>query len=277
MAAGVKRFTIDSVALSETEPMRKASKLTAIRFNQAANLVDDPANPHARVVLIKSANTAETGRDWRADDADYLKRKDINMSVNTNTDMADTDDLDAMIDYAAKLGAQLDRYGDAGALPADHPVHQLRAVHKEMVEGIAAERRNRKRAPAALGSDTARHATSDPFDADLVKRSFEDALQVQADRLALEKGITSEKAYVELLASHQAIHKGFRRDRDPGGSSLAQQRAWTAIEAVAERLVQKSAAGITHEQAIDRVMKSNPALVRAYYGIDVDPVNDRGR
>ena len=59
-----------------------ASKLTDLRFDQAANLVDDPANPHAKIVLFKRAvkkDQPSVGSvhvntpDWKTKDAAYFK------------------------------------------------------------------------------------------------------------------------------------------------------------------------------------------------------------
>lgn len=61
-----------------------AAKLTSLRFDQAANLVDDPANPHAKVVLFKrrvakdqpSASSVHVDSpDWLKKDNDYLANK----------------------------------------------------------------------------------------------------------------------------------------------------------------------------------------------------------
>jgi hypothetical protein len=50
------------------------------------------------------------------------------------------------------------------------------------------------------------------------------------------------------------------------GSPLggAGQSAWAEIEAEADKIVTKGAAGITREKAIDQVMKARPELVVKY-------------
>ena len=60
-----------------------ASKLTSLRFDQAANLVDDPANPHAKIMLFKRVEKAQPSAvavhvdspDWLKKDAEYFRAK----------------------------------------------------------------------------------------------------------------------------------------------------------------------------------------------------------
>ena len=61
-----------------------ANKLTALHFDQAANLVDDPANPKAVITLfkrrvVKEQPTTSTvhvdSPDWLKKDCDYLRAK----------------------------------------------------------------------------------------------------------------------------------------------------------------------------------------------------------
>lgn len=60
-----------------------ATKLTSLRFDQAANLVDDPANQHSKVMLFKrvTKNQPAAGAvhvdstDWLKKDADYIAAK----------------------------------------------------------------------------------------------------------------------------------------------------------------------------------------------------------
>jgi hypothetical protein len=58
-----------------------ANKLTNLRFTQAPSLVDDPANPHARVMLVKRAVKKEQpsigmvhvdSPDWRLQDTAHF-------------------------------------------------------------------------------------------------------------------------------------------------------------------------------------------------------------
>ena len=61
-----------------------ANKLTSLRCDQAANLVDDPANPKAVITLFKRMAKTEQPAlgqthvdtsDWRKNDAAYLATK----------------------------------------------------------------------------------------------------------------------------------------------------------------------------------------------------------
>ncbi len=61
-----------------------ATKLVSLRFDQAANLVDDPANQHAKVMLFKrqevknqpsSSSVHVDSPDWLKKDADYIATK----------------------------------------------------------------------------------------------------------------------------------------------------------------------------------------------------------
>ena len=61
-----------------------ATKLTALRFDQAANLVDEGANQHAKIVLFKRRVAKEQpgvggvhvdSPDWLKKDAEYLATK----------------------------------------------------------------------------------------------------------------------------------------------------------------------------------------------------------
>lgn len=50
------------------------NKLTALRFDQAANLVDDPANPKAVITLFKRRAEQPETPDWRAQDAEHFAK-----------------------------------------------------------------------------------------------------------------------------------------------------------------------------------------------------------
>lgn len=58
-----------------------ANKLTSLRFDQAANLVDDPANPKAvitlfkRVAKVQPTNTHVDVPDWLRKDCEYLSAR----------------------------------------------------------------------------------------------------------------------------------------------------------------------------------------------------------
>lgn len=61
-----------------------ATKLTSLRFDQAANLVDDPANPHAKITLFKRhTEKSQPGPgavhvdtpDWLKKDNEYIASK----------------------------------------------------------------------------------------------------------------------------------------------------------------------------------------------------------
>jgi hypothetical protein len=52
-----------------------ATKLTALRFDQAANLVDDPANPHAKITLFKRVTKSQPAASAvHVDSTDWLKK-----------------------------------------------------------------------------------------------------------------------------------------------------------------------------------------------------------
>lgn len=61
-----------------------ATKLVGLRFDQAANLVDDPANQHSKVMLFKRNVTKSQpsvgsvhvdSTEWLKKDAEYLAAK----------------------------------------------------------------------------------------------------------------------------------------------------------------------------------------------------------
>lgn len=60
-----------------------AAKLTSLRFDQAANLVDDPANQHAKIMLFKRVVKQQPAvgavhvdsPDWLKKDNDYIATK----------------------------------------------------------------------------------------------------------------------------------------------------------------------------------------------------------
>jgi len=60
-----------------------ATLLTRLRFDQAANLVDDPANQHAKIMLFKRVTKDQPAAgavhvdttEWLKKDAEYLANK----------------------------------------------------------------------------------------------------------------------------------------------------------------------------------------------------------
>ena len=202
--------------------------------------------------------------------------------MNTNT----TDDtLNDLNDFTTKLAVAIAPYGDGVGLAADHPLHMLKTLHRDMTDQIATARRKRatdardsdgrpRKTDAPLGEHLGRGARSEPFDDDVAK-SWEAVLDAEAELIAVQTGVTIEKAYVAALDKRpDAVRKMYGHpepDQPVAKGAEPREQAWIEIEGAADRIVQKSRYALSREQAIDRVMKARPDLMRRYYGIEPGP------
>lgn len=234
-----------------------ATKLRGLRFDQAANLVDDPANPSARVVLTKSATAvASAERDAAAAFAvlarsaaraaspkesivkknkpaqtatlfkrfvAFLKDAEAEAGVPPPAPHAgaqppaaheppapppDTSHEDLQ-GFTTKLAEAIAAYGDTSKLPENHPVHSLKALHKEACDKLAAHS-----AAKSAEAEAARKAAEAEAEAD------DDADAMPPDGAAPEMGevtkslVDLKKAVKDANARADAAEKIAKAERD---------------------------------------------------------------
>jgi hypothetical protein len=146
-----------------------ASKLTSLRFDQAANLVDDPANPKARIVLFKRAPAKKEAPavgavhvdtpDWKKKESPMKKNEFItklkglfksaeagplaDWASEEEGELQPVDESAGMLKaFAEKLGAAL-----AGSVDGAGMIGQFKALHQELSDKMA-EAESRKVAAA---------------------------------------------------------------------------------------------------------------------------------
>ena len=216
--------------------------------------------------------------------------------------------------FADKLAAAIAAYGDGAGLAADHPLHALKALHKEMCEQVTASAAKRAEAEAVAAKSNDAHEEDRVTKAEIAVEVNKALIDLQkkldaadARATAAETLAKSERDLRELEGEKSMLRK-FRHvtidvDKDAetfaklrhsdkaaydlvlaklnGAEAVAQkaalltqdlgsplggagQTAWAEIEAEADKIVAKGAAGITREKAIDQVMKAKPELVVRY-------------
>ncbi len=161
------------------------AKLTALRFDQAANLVDDPANPKARIVLFKRAEKKETPAEKEAPavgavhvDTPDRKKKEPPMTkqsffkslkslfkaaeagplqdwaaeeegeLQPKEGEAEAEAMSSLKAFVDKLGAAL-----AGSVDGAGLVGQFKALHQEMTDKLAEASARKEAAKAACDKE----------------------------------------------------------------------------------------------------------------------------
>ena len=226
--------------------------------------------------------------------------------------------METMKAHHAKLGEAIKAYGDGAGLPADHPFHALKALHKELGDKIAeadAHKEATHKAAEAEATHKAAEAEAEggrvtkaqvlvnkqivelqkkleatearAVGAEKIAKSERDARELESEKTVLRKfrhvtvDVDKEAAtflklrtadkplYESVMAklnATEAVAKkvaGLEADLgSPLGGGAA--TAWAEIEAEADKLVTKGEKNLTHEKAIDRVMKARPELVKRY-------------
>ena len=215
--------------------------------------------------------------------------------------------------FAEKLAAATAAYGDGAGLAADHPLHALKALEKEMNDVLCAAT-----AKAAADKEAAANAAAEPEEDDVTKAAIQtevnkaledvnkklaaaekraadseavakaasEAQAIEVEKTALRKfrhvTIDVEKdapTFAKMRAADKALYD-FTIAKLEAAEAVAQksnilaqdlgsplggggQTAWAEIEAEAAKLVAKGE-NMTIEKAIDKVMASQPALVKRY-------------
>lgn len=191
-------------------------KLINLRFNQAANLVDVPANPKAHVVLFKRAEPAVTEEIVKEENnmvlREYVKKfTDLFKEAGALTDWAAQEEREHQI--SASFNDRLGKALESGDLEA------IKNLHKEMSSLIAAACGTMKsletpalETPAALVppvSDTRRYGDPDP------SPTPED-VEKAAKLIALEKKLVETEEVLKsereatALAAEVAILKSIK-------------------------------------------------------------------
>ncbi len=138
--------------------------------------------------------------------------KDLLKNAGATPDQ--TGDVHPLKASADKLAAAMASYGDGAGLPADHPLHALKALHKEMTDVMCAAETEK----AAKAEEAAKAATEEGDDAvtkaaiqeevnkglESIKKQLEDANKRATDAEAIAK---SERDAREVEVEKTTLRK----------------------------------------------------------------------
>ncbi len=224
------------------------NKLRGLRFDQAANLVDAPANPGAKIVLFKRASQPSVGAvhvdspDWKKQDVDHFKTHRPTKPVPAASKAAakeppvskkaQTRKRNRVVKrVASRIAALIAKDAEAGPLKDWASQEETEPAHKPGAPVPSGPAAPSKEADAAHKEAEAAHAT---MKAHALKLGEAIAAYGDTSKLSDNHPVHSLKALHSELTQKVAAHEAAMKEAEAHKQAEAEAEARKAAEAEAE-------------------------------------------